>query len=68
VVKNLPGNAEDVGWIPQSGRSPREGNGNPFQNLAWEIPRTEEPGKLQSMALQKSQTQLSNSTSNLRHQ
>ena len=26
--------------------------------LAWEIPRTEEPGGLQSMALQKSQTQL----------
>ena len=28
--------------------------------LAWEIPWTEEPGKLQSMGLQKSQTQLSN--------
>ena len=27
--------------------------------LAWEIPWTEEPGGLQSMALQKSQTQLS---------
>ena len=26
---------------------------------AWEIPRTEEPGGLQSMGLQKSQTQLS---------
>ena len=26
--------------------------------LAWEIPRTEEPGRLQSMGLQKSQTQL----------
>ena len=28
--------------------------------LAWEIPRTEEPGGLQSMGLQKSQPQLSN--------
>ena len=27
--------------------------------LAWEIPWTEEPGKLQSMWLQKSQTRLS---------
>ena len=27
--------------------------------LAWEIPWTEDPGRLQSMGLQKSQTQLS---------
>ena len=31
MVKNLPSNAEDVGSIPEWGRSPREGNGNPFQ-------------------------------------
>ena len=31
VVKNLPGNAGDVGSIPESGRSPGEGNGNPLQ-------------------------------------
>ena len=30
--------------------------------LAWEIPQTEEPGGLQSMGAQKSQTQLSDST------
>ena len=30
--------------------------------LAWEIPRTEEPGRLQSIGLQRSWTQLSNST------
>ena len=30
--------------------------------LAWEIPWTEEPGGLQSMVLQKSQTQLRNQT------
>ena len=31
VVKNLPVNAGDAGWIPASGRSPGRGNGNPFQ-------------------------------------
>ena len=31
MVKNLPANAEDVGLIPGSGRSPGEGNGNPLQ-------------------------------------
>ena len=31
VEKNLPGNAEDVGLIPGSGRSPGGGNGNPLQ-------------------------------------
>ena len=30
MVKNLPANAGDVGSIPGSGRSPREGNGNPL--------------------------------------
>ena len=34
VVKNLPANVEDIsdaGLIPGSGRSPGEGNGNPFR-------------------------------------
>ena len=31
MVKNLPANAGDAGSIPQSGRSPGEGNGNPLQ-------------------------------------
>ena len=34
MVKTLPanaGDAEDLGSIPGSGRSPGEGNGNPFQ-------------------------------------
>ena len=30
-VKNLPANAQDMSWILGSGRSPEEGNGNPFQ-------------------------------------
>ena len=31
AVENLPANAGAVGLIPGSGRSPGEGNGNPFQ-------------------------------------
>ena len=38
--------------IPGSGRSPGEGNGN-SSNFAWRIPWTEEPGRLQSMGLQR---------------
>ena len=30
MVKNLPANAEDLGLIPGSGRSPGEGNGYPL--------------------------------------
>ena len=43
VVKNPPanaGDAGDTGSIPGSGRSPREGNGNPLQYLAWKSPWT----------------------------
>ena len=31
MVKNQPANVRDVGSIPESGRSPGEGNGNPLQ-------------------------------------
>ena len=31
VVKNPPANAENMGWISGSERSPGEGNGNPLQ-------------------------------------
>ena len=55
VVKNPPAN-EDVGLIPGSRRSPGEGNGNPLRILAWRIPWTEVPGRLQSMTLQESDT------------
>ena len=51
--KNLPANTgevRDVGSSPGSGRSPRRGHGNPLQSLAWRIPWTEEPGRLQTMA------------------
>ena len=45
VVKNLPASAGDVDLIHESERSPGEG-------VAWEIPWTEEPGRLQSMGSQ----------------
>lgn len=54
--KNLPANAGDMGSIPELGRSPGERNGYPLQHSAWTIPWTEEPGGLQSMGSQKSQT------------
>ena len=45
--------AGDAGSIPGLGRSPGGGNGNSLQYLAWEIPRTEEPGRIQSMVSQR---------------
>ena len=41
MVKNLPANAgdiKDVALIPGLGRSPRKGNGNPFQYSCLENP------------------------------
>ena len=49
VVKNPPANARDVGPIPGSGRSLEEEMATHSSILAWGIPRTEEPGGLQSM-------------------
>ena len=56
VVKNLLADAEDIrdaGSIPGSGRSSGDGNGSPLHILAWEVPWTEEPGRLQSIASQR---------------
>ena len=56
VVKNLPANAGDgkrVGAVPGSGRSPGGEHGNPLSILAWRIPWTEEPGRLQSTGSQR---------------
>ena len=46
-------NAGDLGSISGLGRSPREGSGNPLHNSCLEMPWTEEPGRLQSMGLQR---------------
>ena len=53
VVKNLPANAGDAGWIPGSGRSPGKGMAMHSSIFAWKIPRTEKPGRLLSMRLQR---------------
>ena len=56
VVKNLPvnvGEAREMGVIPGSGRSLGTGNGNPLWYSCLKIPRTEEPGGLQSMESQR---------------
>ena len=39
VVENPSTNAENSGLIPGLGRSPGEGNGNPFQHSCLENPR-----------------------------
>ena len=59
-LKNLPTNIGDSGLIPGLGRTPGEGNGSPLDIIAQEIPWTEEPGRLLSMGLQKSQACLTN--------
>ena len=56
VVKNLAasaGDLRDVGSIPGSGRSPGGGHDNPLRDSCLRIPRTEEPGGLQSIGLQR---------------
>ena len=56
MTKNLPANAGDSGLIPGL-EDPLEKEMATHSNiLAWKIPWTEEPGRLQSMSLQKSQT------------
>ena len=46
-------NVGDLGLIPGSGRSLGEGNGNLLQYTCLENPMAEEPGRLQSMGLQR---------------
>ena len=53
MVKNLSAYTGDTGWIPGSGRPPGSAGGNLLQYSCWEVPRTEEPGELQSMGSQR---------------
>ena len=58
VVKNLPASAGTgdtgvVGLAPGSGRTTGIGNATCSGVLAWEIPWTEEPGRLEFMGLQR---------------
>ena len=55
VVKRLPANAEDAGIVLQflSREDPMEKEMATYSGiLAWEIPRTEGPGRLQSIQSQ----------------
>jgi len=65
VVKNPPtncisleGDARDVCSIPRTGDPLGEEMVTHSSILAWKIPWTEEPGRLQSMGVEKSQRQL----------
>ena len=62
MVKDMPAMQET--WVrPLGQEDPLEkGMATHSSILAWEILWTEEPGGLQSMGLQKSQTHLSNET------
>ena len=53
-------NAGDLGSVPGLGRSPEKKMATHSSILAWEMPQTEKPGRLQSMGWQKSWTQVSN--------
>ena len=52
-VKASAWNVGDPGLIPELGRSPEEGNGNPLRYSCLEKPMREEPGRLQSMGSQR---------------
>ena len=61
VVKNPPANAGDVGSIPESGRSPGEGNGNALQSSclgypmdrgAWQAPITKHSDMMEQLKQQ----------------
>ena len=57
MVKNPPasaGDIKDMGLVTGRGKIPwREGMATECSILAWRVPWTEEPGRLQSIALQK---------------
>ena len=69
VVKNLPANArdtKDVGSIPESGRSPGEGNGNPLQYSCLGNPKDRGAWQATLHGAAKSQTRLSEHTQNVK--
>ena len=59
MVKNPPANAGDTGLIPEWGRSPGEGNGNPLQCSSLENPVDRSAWQATVQGIAKSQTRLS---------
>ena len=55
-------NAEDTGWISESGRSPGEGNGNPLQYSCLGNPIDREDWQAIVHGITQNQTQLSDYT------
>ena len=53
MVRNPPASAGDVGLIPGLGDPLEKEVATHSSILSWEIPRTEEPGGLQSMGSQR---------------
>ena len=53
AVKNPPANAGDIGLIPGSGDPLEKERTTHSSILAWELPWTEEPGRLQSTGPQR---------------
>ena len=66
VVKKPRADAGGTGSIPGSESSPGEGSGNLLQCSCQENPRTEEPGGLQPLGLQESDTKLATKTTKIR--
>ena len=60
MVKNPPDNAGDMGSIPESGRSPGVGNGNPLQYSSLGNPMDRGALWATVQGVAKSQTRLSN--------
>ena len=60
MAKNLPANAGDLGSIPDPGRSPGEGNGNPLQCSSLGNPVDRGAWWATVRGIAESQTQLSN--------
>ena len=58
MLKNLPANAGDAGSTPGSGRSPGEGNGNPFQYSGLENSMDRAAWQAIAHGVTKSRTQL----------
>ena len=52
-IADLPAKAGDAVSIPGVGRSPGKGDETHFSIFAWKIPWTEEPGRLQTIGLQR---------------
>ena len=67
VVKNPPANAEDTSLIPELGRSPGEGNGNPFQYSYLGNPMDRGACQATVHGIAKSRTWLSNQTKTTKH-